>query len=92
MLLVEANPGRTRSDYMRVVVNRWPAGYVSRQGLGKRLGVSLSTLDNWIRRADLPKPGRVTAVKVGWPADVIEAWMATRADTARDSAESSLSL
>lgn len=60
--------------------NRWPHGYVSVAGFCRRVGISRSTAYNLVKSGNLPEPQRVTPVRKGWPADVINAWIAARPD------------
>lgn len=66
------------SEYVKRVINRWPVGYVSMQGLESRAGLTRAAIAWLVRTGDLPKPERVTPNKNGWPAAVIDAWMAKR--------------
>ena len=59
----------------RILRPRELAGYV---------GLSLATLWRLRRTGALPEPIRLSANCVGWRVSVVDAWLATRAQTGRE--------
>jgi prophage regulatory protein len=53
-----------------------------RRGVAERVGVSIATIDRWVKRGDFPQPIR-RGRAVGWRVSEVEAWCAAR-DRARD--------
>jgi prophage regulatory protein len=46
--------------------------------LMKKLGISLSTLNNWVARGYFPKPIQLGPRAVAWRSDVVEAFITSR--------------
>lgn len=49
-----------------------------RRHLRDATGLSLATVDRMIKRGDFPPPLRLSTQAVGWLAETIEAWLASR--------------
>lgn len=52
--------------------------YVSFKELADRTTLCRATIYNLIERGELPQPERLSPRRVGWPVDVIDAWLASR--------------
>lgn len=50
-------------------------------GVLEAVGVKKSSIYQWIREGRFPAPVRLGPRSVGWPADQVEAWLATREST-----------
>ena len=64
------------------VIDETPSRFVSIPEFVKRSSLSRGTVYNLIDAGDLPKPVRLTANRVAWPAPVVEAWFASKMEAA----------
>jgi prophage regulatory protein len=48
----------------------------------KRSSLSRATVYNLIEAGDLPKPVRLTANRVAWPSQIVDAWFASKMEAA----------
>ncbi|MEW6539140.1 MAG: AlpA family phage regulatory protein [Pseudomonadota bacterium] len=55
-----------------------PDRYVSIKEFSHRSSLARSTVYRLIDAGEISKPRRLTAKRVGWPVDEIDAWMAAR--------------
>lgn len=56
--------------------------FVSLKEFARRSTLSRASVYNLIDRGELPPPIRLSANRVAFPADVVDAWFATRLDQA----------
>lgn len=59
-----------------------PRRYVSFKELSERTTLCRATIYNIVERGELPPPERLTPRRVGWPVEVVDAWLASRPNTA----------
>lgn len=55
--------------------------FVSMKELCARLSVSRPTIYALVERGELPEPVRITEGRIGWPSDLVDAWIAAKAAT-----------
>lgn len=54
------------------------ADYVSIKAFSKRTGLSRGTIYNMVERGEIAPPKRLTVNRVAFPAEVVDAWLASR--------------
>lgn len=54
--------------------------YVSVREFCQRSSLSRTTLHTLVKRGELIRPHRLTPKRVGWPVEVVDAWLASRAN------------
>ncbi len=57
-----------------------PRRYVSFKELTHRTTLCRATIYNLVSRGDLAPPEKLTPRRVGWPVEVVDAWLATRSN------------
>lgn len=62
--------------------NPRPTRYVSFRELSERTTLCRASLYNVVRRGELSPPVRLSPRRVGWPVEVVDAWLASRAVSA----------
>lgn len=55
-----------------------PRKFINRAEVIEATGLSYTTIWNWMRRGHFPCPRQLGPGRVGWDADEIDAWMASR--------------
>ena len=62
-----------------------PSMTIRPKELAENLGISLTTLDNWIKAGEVPAPFKIGLRFKGWKRETINAWLDQREATATES-------